>query len=521
MDALASSGESVFHLTPLNDKDCYMWGRNTMTDTDNYPELTGGSSCNLMACWASSSEAPTSELLRQPGCNAFDGQYVGNAAQASHGMRFLYPYELGNYTPGLSASPCTDEMSDAAYDVTELKLMTPPPSADVVNYSDDIPYPLRRNSTSPLIQHVSNHGDSGLGHKLRNKSSQCKPLRPSSPVFPRKSIPLSDVDGPSRSNQCNSPCCMTTDSRTFPASPELIGRLADSFPSLSDSSSKHQSDEAASQHCVEVELPSKYARSICELDKGILKLQAERYRVLERVYHIKQSEASLSGFSQHNAAEFSSGLEIPVETSKVRLYLCPVGIQELDEPLCDRGNKLLKKIGGLYLDLQVAVMNLKNACHISSSQGTFLSDIAICLLSMINLLPKEQKLNLIKSDGIYTIFIEDQVEIDSMLNNSPKLLEPLSNINTVLHCAQRITLSYSSVLTDLDLAKKLADEKMKDIDHNIVVQCGMPDRATAHAILRGNYITVMSVKKLWAQYHQMASDAITEITECIHPNQSQ
>ena len=464
----------------------------------------------------------------------------------------------------LSPAPrnCVDciELSKGTYDAaSELRMMGtndtildigPPPaslprldrplSVDVRELSSTN-YPCHGSRGSSLGPHSSPQNpmitDSfyrKFGQRNRNKIPQNIPLRSSSPMFPDQSTPLSDIGRQSNMNSStlsskasekyNTVSSVNSDSGIYSIYPSRCNSAINSpsvFPMDQESPAfdftvtKSQPEPTSSKHFIELEVPSKHAKRISELDKKILKLQAERSKIMERLHQTKQSGTTISNLDQYEMDFLYT--EKPIEMGKVKLYIYPLGINDLDEPLYDEGNRLLRKVGGLYLDLQAAVSAMRNIC----CKGVFLlADISTCFSYIKSLLPEEQKLSLLKAEGTYSIQL-DQCEGDVSMSHGTEFFESLEAANRVLRCSQLITLSYNSIQTDLRKARELAKEKIDAVD-KVFQQYGLADRErpTIRAVLEGNHVTMASAERVWPQYYQVASDTISMITECIHPSQA-
>lgn len=266
-------------------------------------------------------------------------------------------------------------------------------------------------------------------------------------------------------------------------------------------------------------MPTKHARKISDLDKRILKLQAERSKILERVHLAKQSGMSQFSSADQYDMDFLLHTEKPPEMGKVKLYIFPLGIRDLDEPLYDDANRLLRKVGGMNLDLQTAINDLRNIC----CKGMFiLADISTCFSYMKSLLQEEQKLKLSKVNSIYNIQL-DHPESETISGPTPvaEFTQSLEAANRVLQCAQHITQSYTSIQMELLKARQVAAATVRECD-SICQQHGVAERerATIHAVMEGNCTTMASAERLWPQYYQVATDTIRIITECIHPTQT-
>lgn len=376
------------------------------------------------------------------------------------------------------------------------------------------------------FHHRRSYGISKTHTKTRTKSSRSNMvMRATSPIFPDQSTPLFSLKRqPSVSSitsnrsidqlstfsvsvksdpgiynlQTSSTCESTVNS------PSLNSTGSPGFEFSSATSGSQGTTcsglEGSSLSCLKLEMPAKYARRISELDRKILKLQAERSKVLEKAHRGTDLDAWLI-------------TEKPPEVGKAYLYIYPLGIHELDEPLYDDANKLLRKVGGLYLDLHTSISVLRSICYKGVSvQG----EISTCFVYIQSLLHKNQKLKLSNLQGVYSI----QVDVEDGLTDGVlpiQFSEALSAANKVLKCAQHITLSYINVQMQLQKLRQVAAGKVDDCDA-ICQKLGLVERSQLRAVLEGNCTTMASAERVWPQYYQVATETIKSITECIHPS---
>ena len=270
---------------------------------------------------------------------------------------------------------------------------------------------------------------------------------------------------------------------------------------------------SATKTCMELEMPMKYARKIVDLDKRILKLQAERSKVLEKAHQSKLSDVALVEDKWISASERAA------ENGKVHLYLFPLGIHALDEPLYEEANSVMRQIGGLCYEFQSAVTNLRNIC----CKGMFiLPDISTCFAYIKSLLQENQKLKLNQplAPGVYRIQLDSEAGYMEIV--LPEFIEAISAANEVLTCSQHITLTYANIEMRLHTVREIAAEKVEKSD-SICQSLGIVDRDRRNqirSVLEGNLIAVTSAMRTWPQYYQTATETIQTITECIHPANS-
>ena len=265
--------------------------------------------------------------------------------------------------------------------------------------------------------------------------------------------------------------------------------------------------ETTTRSNMEMDTSVKHARRIMDLDKRILKLQAERAK------YLADKVPKLDTPSEEKWSE--RWAERQVEKGRIHLFVTPLNIHALDEPFYEAAHTLLRQIGGLNYDLNSALSNLRSIC----CKGMFIvPDMSTCFAFIKSLLHRNQQLKLICSiRGIYTI----QLAAGSDLSGSavPEFEYALGAANNVLQCAQHITLAFTHIQERLKRVQEMAVEKIHLCD-SICQQLGMMDRERRtyiRSVVEGNNATVFSAVKVWSQYYKNATDTIQSITECIHP----
>lgn len=375
--------------------------------------------------------------------------------------------------------------------------------------------------------HRKGYGSIKTYQKNRTKSPRSNMvLRSTSPMFPDQSTPLSNLKRqPSSSSIASSrsgdqlsmfsasvksePCIYadsSVDSPSISMSPAGLEAV-----SASNSTKAETTLETSTRSCLELEMPVKYARRITDLDKKILKLQVERSKVLEKAHQTKSSNALRAELETWWPSERFSVSEM----GKVHLYIVPLGIHELDEPLYDDANKLLRQVGGLYLDLQTAISIFRSVC----CKGTSIqAEISTCFAYIKSFLHGNQKLKLANLQGFYSI----QCDLDGSIAEGElpsEFKEALASANEVLRCAQYVTLPYINIQTQLQKLRQIAAGKVDGCD-SICLKLGIMDRerrGQIRAVMEGNCTTMASAERVWPQHYQDAMQTIKTITECIHP----
>ena len=272
--------------------------------------------------------------------------------------------------------------------------------------------------------------------------------------------------------------------------------------------------ESSSRSCMEVAMPMKLARKITDLDKKILKLQADRSKLLEKA-HQNKSSSSFDGVSDDMNIDTRMLMEKSSEVGRVHLYIVPLGVHVLDEPLYEDANAILRQVGGLYFDYQSAVDNLRSICCKGMVR---LPDISTCFAYIKSLLSENQKLKLENSATGYRI----QLDLDSAVPNQEvptEFVKSLGVANEVMRCAQQITKAYTTLQMQLQQVRQTAAAKSDQCD-SICQSLGIIDRerrTQIKSVLEGNCTIMSTVERVWPQYYQVAMETIKTITECIHP----
>ncbi len=364
--------------------------------------------------------------------------------------------------------------------------------------------------------------------------------RATSPVFPDKSVPLSRLSSSSLSSIKSDQFGTISSRHSGPYSdPGVyavnITRRQDSgvdqnSPSFSTAdvsaprfnfSQPHYGNQSvpdvaltSTRSCLAVEMPAKYARKISDLDKRILKLQAERSRMLEKASQVSKPDAPTNTFWQDQLWPQVS--QKPSDTERVHLYVFPLGIHALDEPLLEEANSILRHIGGLSYDLQSAITLLRKVCY---KGMIFQPDISTCFAYIKSLMQEHQRLKLTTPvDGLYMI----QVDMDP----GTSMLVPLEFehsvevANQVLRSALIITQSYTHIQLKLQSVLAMATGKVHQCD-SICQDLGIMDRdrrTQIRNVLEGNATAVGSALRSWPQHFQFATETIRAIVQCIHPS---
>lgn len=358
-------------------------------------------------------------------------------------------------------------------------------------------------------------------------------LRSSKPVFPTESVPLQEVF---RRPPSATPSVLSTRSDPFDtrSTCRSIGAISDpgyacsvksrdsgtgsisSAPggllhnqSMEDFGDAPGEPENSTKACMEVEMNMKEVKKIIELDKKILKLQAERSKLVEKA---QQSTARTESPNE----QYGGSVGKPPELVRVHLFFVPIGIHSLDEPVFEEANTLLRTIGGKYFDLEQAIATLRNIC---CKGMVAVPDFSTCFAYIKSLLQETQRLQLTNNGGIYQIKL-DAGTIGSSQPVPHEFTNALSVANSVLRAAQAITHSYHKIQMRLQNVQGMARDRIEACD-SLCQQIGLMDRdrrSQIRAVMDGNFATVSTAVRVWPQYYGAATETIRSITHCIHPS---
>jgi len=251
---------------------------------------------------------------------------------------------------------------------------------------------------------------------------------------------------------------------------------------------------------LKIEIPVRYVKKITDLDRKILKLQAERAKLLEK----GQSKADFLENSHDNRrGSFET-------KSSVQIHYYAVGIPELDGACYDEGNLLLSSIGGITNDYRVAINNLCEVCNQKNANS-----ITDCLNHMKTLLVGHQTLKLHQMDGgLYQLLVQP----DNPEMMCQDLVQAMVAANELLKITQQIVGSFAVVETRL----KLVIETVIQLVQSCEATCdhlGILDerKVQIRNVLEGNQIALETALRLWPKNCSNAKDTLAAITDSMHP----
>lgn len=397
--------------------------------------------------------------------------------------------------------------------------------------------PLQHSLSMSIVSSVAPTRPPGRASRHLTNGIARSQHRSSKPVFPTESVPLQEVF---RRPPSATPSITSTRSDPFDtrSTCRSIGAISDpgyacsvksmhsrdsgtgsvcSAPggllhnqSIEDFGDAPGEAKNSTKACMEVEMNMKEVKKIIELDKKILKLQAERSKLVEKA---QQSTARAESPSEQYGGTVGKPL---AELVRVHLFFVPIGIHLLDEPVFEEANTLLRSIGGKYFDLEQAIASLRDIC---CKGMVAVPDFSTCFAYIKSLLQETQRLQLTNNGGIY------QIKLDTGTSGSSQPVpqefnEALSIANCVLRAAQAITHSYHKIQMKLQKVQGMARDRSQACD-SLCQQIGLMDRdrrGQIKAVMDGNFATVSTAVRVWPQYYGAATETIRSITHCIHPS---
>ena len=456
---------------------------------------------------------------------------------------------------GTDCESISADMPDVGPPPMRLPRLDPTMTVDTTVSNRDGSYPSFYGSHSSPHSPMSlgdtgprkSHGITKASTRSRMKVPRTTILRASSPMFPDQSTPLSNLQRQASISSITSsqsidqisnaafsvsvksdPGIYNHTCKSGVSSPSVSSQNGFDYStikstssqgstgSLNSNSGKGFSMDDSTRSCLQLKMPAKYARRISDLDKKILRLQAERSKALEKAHHVATSLGPMPDDMMYADTDTWLCSEKMPDVGKVHLYIFPLGIHELDEGLYDDANKLLRQVGGMYLDLQTSISILRSIC----CKGMILpAEISTCFAYIKSLLSEKQNLKLSNVGGLYSI----QLDVEEGLADGVQQVEftdALAAANEVLRCAQLITSSYINVQMQLQRLRQVAGAKV-DGCNSFCQKLGVMDRerrGQIHAVLEGNCTTMASAERVWPQYYQAATQTIKTITGCIHPS---
>ena len=298
------------------------------------------------------------------------------------------------------------------------------------------------------------------------------------PVFPDNSIPLSQLHDRNASRNRTPSDTTSSEQRLSDVSLEFV-----KLRSVLDSAAT-----SASHAPMMVGLSQDVTRQLEKIENGLLKLQAEKARL------IKQARESLQMVTPGLACLSAS----PLAVSRT-------GRLDLDTPHLDEANYLLSAIGGLHRELHTSVRNLfLSLCPQGQTTATP-SMFNECLSYLRDhLMPNNThlKLHQCPQDGLYQVESQQPEEDESLTKH-------LNSLNQVLKYAQFITVSNSVVKENLASLHATARQRFSSAEALYTTV----ERDQIKCVLEGNCVILSFAEEAWQQEHHTASNIIKSVTQ--------
>ena len=304
------------------------------------------------------------------------------------------------------------------------------------------------------------------------------------PVFPDNSIPIA---------QLHDRCANASRNRT-PSENCAEQRLSDVALEFVKLSGVLDSAATSASHApMMVGLSRDASRQLEKIENGLLKLQAEKARL------VKQARETLQMVTPGPACSDAS----PLAVSRT-------GRLDLDTPHLDEANYLLSAIGGLHKELHTSVRNLFSSMCPQRQTTTTPSMFSECLSYLRDhLAPNNShlKLHQCPRNGLYQV----ESSFSAQQEEDEPLTKHLHSLNQVLKYAQFITVSNTVVKEHLAALHATARQRFSSVE----VLYTTLEREQVKCVLEGNCMILSFAEEAWQQEHHMASDIIKSVTQCL------
>ena len=317
------------------------------------------------------------------------------------------------------------------------------------------------------------------------------------PVFPDNSVPIAQLQ-----EKCGSNVSRT---RTVPEKDQRLTDVTMEFIQLR--SVLHSAASSAARVPMVVELSRDFSRQLEKIENGLLKLQAEKARL------VKQARETL-----HMVAP-SSKSPCALETSKnvSPLAVCRTGRIGIDTPHLDEANNLLSAIGGLHQELESAARGLyssvcsRGQSHQPTTTLAMIRDSLSCLQEQL-LKATNVTLHQCPQNGLYQV--DHMISSQNQGSEEDSFSQHLSLLNQVLKYAQFITLSNTIVRERLASLLSIAKQRLSSVEL-LYTSNELQQREQVKSVLEGNCVVLSIAEEVWQQEHQVASDIIKIITQSL------
>lgn len=400
---------------------------------------------------------------------------------------FFQPQQLSHPQYTAPATSCSTPLSVASTGSTPSDLdLIFSPSAPIDANTEPLPlqFPVFSDEHSPTTATRTSapHRTPGKQPKVRGRCYAGR--RRAAPIYPEKSVPISRVKETRHDNNFSQQSDVMAPSATL--EPGAVTDLAADFIHLRRV--LHSAASEATRVPIRVELSCTFRKQFEDIENELLRLQAEKAKLMK----IAHETSKMSAPSPRQSAE----------SVMVNLSLCRTGFPEIDIPQLEAANHLLSAIGGLHYELTSAIKKLFSSCA-EQGQDAHTCDVSDTISRRISTLQclhhEPLKLFHCTSTGVFQIS-----------SPSEDTVEDVTVLNDLLKYAQFITLSNNSVQEHL--------ETLLAVSKQSVSQCVSGSSDQVRAILEWNYVTMTVAERVWQEQHQMATDTITTITECLQLN---
>lgn len=400
------------------------------------------------------------------------GQLPGYEAQQQlphHQQQQFYLQQQHQYVPTCS-TPLSVTSSGS-----DIELFSPadgggePLPFATTNYSDPARSPPQAAGRKAFSHHSTKPHRARLPYCGRRRTP---------PVFPDNSIPLSQLHDRHASRNRTPPEAFNTEQRLSDMTLEFV-----KLSSVLDSAAT-----SASHMPMMVGLSQDVTRQLEKIENGLLKLQAEKARL------VKQARDSLQMVTPGLACLSAS----PLTVSRT-------GILDLDTPHLDEANYLLSAIGGLHKELHISVRNLFSIICPQGPTTATSSMFNECLPYLRDHLAPNNphlKLHQCTQNGLYQV--ENQLQ-----DEDESLTKHLHSLNQVLKYAQFITISNTLVKESLASLHATARQRYSSVE----VLCTTAERDQVKCVLEGNCVILGFAEEAWQQEHYIASNIIKSVTQ--------
>lgn len=413
--------------------------------------------------------------------------------------------------------PSTHSPSSSDHLPTAAAVHLPPPSLSSTNNDVLLNTPLH---SPPYSERKQNGGGGGKtsGRVKRNQytslSSSNKPYqrpRTGSPVFPDGAVPLSALTA----INSNGPTYNNSSTSVFKATSPLSRKTSSPLLPLQQSMSSSSSQYCHSSPLIMKLDSPQYVEQFEDIERKLLKLHSDKARLIQTV----QDKLGVTTEHHNNSNSCNSSHAAAKSSGKIHLSVLPTGQTEFDNGFIEEVNSLLLTIGGLYSTFESSLDKVISLC--SSAQPS-IANISDCFPYILSLLAPKSYLQLQEDPSTKLI----QVECKSLLASntqsaacsdlSPSLRIMLEALNEAIKLAQSIQQQGPSIHEALSFHLDRIRSHRECLDNNSQgMICSNEVRSNIRHVLTGNHTILTSVVRIWRERCQVATDTLTNISECL------